>query len=46
MIDEREILRLTSIVRTELDMSEEQSEEEVRRLIARIVYRETEDENL
>ena len=46
MRDEREILRLTSIVRTELDMSEEQSEEEVRRLIARIVYRETEDENL
>ncbi len=46
MIDEREILRLTSIVRTELDMSEEQSEEEVRRLIARIVYRETADENL
>lgn len=46
MIDEREILRLTSIVRTELDLSEEQSEEEVRRLIARIVYRETEDENL
>ena len=29
MIDEREILRLTSIVRTELDMSEEQSEEEL-----------------
>ena len=41
MIDERESERLTALVRRELDLSEESGEEEVRSLIAQIVYRET-----
>ncbi|MBO4310367.1 MAG: CpaF family protein [Lachnospiraceae bacterium] len=41
MIDEKESERLTALVRRELDLSEESGEEEVRSLIAQIVYRET-----
>ena len=44
MFDENEILRLSSIVRGELDMSDDTGEEKLRCAIAGIVYRETSDE--
>lgn len=45
MIEEKETARLTSIVRNELDFSTEPEDEEVKNLIARVVYRETSEKN-
>ena len=45
MIDENEILKYTSSVRSELEVYEDSKEEEVRSEIARIIYRETAEEN-
>lgn len=44
MTDEKETLRIASIVRNELDLSSDPKEEEVKSLIAQIVYRETDNE--
>lgn len=45
MIDENEILKYTSSVRSELEVYEDSKEDEVRSEIARIIYRETAEEN-
>ena len=45
MIDEKETERLIAIVRSEIDLSSDQNEEEVKELIAQIVYRETFENN-
>ena len=45
MIDEKETERLIAIVRSETDLSSDQNEEEVKELIAQIVYRETFENN-
>ena len=45
MIDENEILKYTSSVRSELEIYEDSKEDEVRSEIARIIYRETAEEN-
>lgn len=45
MIDENEILKYTSSVRSELEVYEDSKENEVRSEIARIIYRETAEEN-
>lgn len=44
MIDENEILKYTSSVRSELEVYEDSKEDEVRSEIARIIYRETAEE--
>ena len=41
MIEEKEIERITAIVRNSLDLSAQNNEEEVRNLIAQTVYKET-----
>ena len=45
MLDEKETERLIAVVRSELDLSLDQSEEEVKVLIAQTVYRETIENN-
>ena len=45
MIEENEILKYTSSVRSELEVYEDSKEDEVRSEIARIIYRETAEEN-
>ena len=45
MIDENEILKYTSSVRSKLEVYEDSKEDEVRSEIARIIYRETAEEN-
>lgn len=46
MTDEKETLRIASIVRNALDLSSDPKEEEVKSLIAQIVYRETDNGNI
>ena len=45
MVNEKETERLIAIVRNELNLSSDQSEEEVKVLIAQTVYRETFENN-
>ena len=45
MIDEKETERLIAIVRSEIDLSSDPNEEEVKVLIAQTVYRETIENN-
>ena len=45
MIDEKETERLIAIVRSEIDLSSDPSEDEVKVLIAQTVYRETFEKN-
>ena len=45
MIDEKETEKLVAIVRSEIDLSSDPGEEEVKVLIAQTVYRETIENN-